>query len=89
MPEMDGFEATAVIRAHEAAEIAAGRRRHSTPIVALTASVLKSDRDRCFASGMNDFISKPFRAEQIQAALDRWAKRDEAGGSEGPLREAA
>ena len=55
--------------------------------MALTASVLKEDRARCFASGMDDFISKPFRPDQIQAALERWARRD--GASEGPLQEAA
>jgi CheY-like chemotaxis protein len=58
-----------------------------TPIVALTASVLKEDRDRCYASGMDDFISKPFRPDQIHSALERWARRDGEAGE--PLRQAA
>ena len=87
MPEMDGYEATAAIRTDEQAGLGAGRKPRHTPIVALTASVLKADRDRCFASGMDDFISKPFRADQLESALRRWASGE--GDSEGTLREAA
>ena len=87
MPEMDGFEATVAIRAREAASRAAGTSTRHTPIVALTASVLQEDRDHCIASGMDDFLSKPFRPDQLRSALERWARRDNA--SEGPLREAA
>ena len=86
MPLRDGYEATTSVRAWETAALAEGRQRRHLPIVALTASVLKADRDRCFASGMDDFISKPFRPEQLQGALLRWASR---GDSEGTIREAA
>jgi CheY-like chemotaxis protein len=87
MPEMDGYEATVAIRAREAVDRAEGPSSRQAPIVALTASVLKEDRDRCFACGMDDFISKPFRPDQLRAALERWANR---GGEAGePLREAA
>ncbi len=68
MPQMDGFEATRQIRAM------AGERA-ATPIVALTANAMASDRDACLAVGMDDFVTKPVRPEDIQRALARWAGR--------------
>jgi CheY-like chemotaxis protein len=65
MPEMDGFEATRRIRATEPA-------LGHTPIVALTAGVLREDRDKCFAAGMDDFLSKPIARFELEAALKRW-----------------
>jgi CheY-like chemotaxis protein/anti-sigma regulatory factor (Ser/Thr protein kinase) len=62
MPEMDGFEATRIIRAKD----------HSIPIVALTACARADDADRCFASGMNDYLSKPFKQKQLLGILDKW-----------------
>jgi two-component system sensor histidine kinase/response regulator len=86
MPEMDGFEATAVIRAREA-----GSRRH-TPIVALTANAIAGDRENCLRAGMDDYISKPVSRQAIQVMLERWRRnanrdnpdRDDDGG---PVRE--
>jgi CheY-like chemotaxis protein len=66
MPEMDGFEATAEIRKRE---MQSGRR---IPIVALTASAIEGDRERCLAAGMDDYLSKPFTAEQMKTALVTW-----------------
>src|SRR5262249_49554029 len=63
MPEMDGFEATAEIRKQETAS---DRR---TPIVALTASAIEGDREQCLASGMDDYVPKPFTTEQMRSAL--------------------
>jgi signal transduction histidine kinase/DNA-binding response OmpR family regulator len=69
MPEMDGFEALAAIRAIEEPT-----GRH-TPVVALTAHALKEDRERCLAAGMDDYLSKPIEAaklyEIIRNVLDR------------------
>jgi PAS domain S-box-containing protein len=65
MPDMDGFEATAVIRSRE------GKNRHQT-ICALTANAMAGDRERCLAAGMDDYISKPVGLEKLRDALVRW-----------------
>jgi len=64
MPLMDGYEATRKIRSGEAAS-----GRAPVPIVAITANALPGDRERCLASGMTDFISKPFTLRRLQAVL--------------------
>lgn len=66
MPKMDGFEATREIRRREAA----GRAGKKVRIVALTANAMKGSRERCIEAGMDGFISKPFRIEQLRRALD-------------------
>lgn len=66
MPEMDGFEATAKIRALEA-----GTGRH-TPIVAMTADARIEDRAACIAAGMDDYLSKPSTLASLFAMLNRW-----------------
>jgi CheY-like chemotaxis protein len=67
MPVMDGLAATEAIRQQEQAE---GRRR--LPIIAVTANAMASDREQCLAAGMDDFLSKPFRREQLREMLERW-----------------
>lgn len=67
MPEMDGFEATKRIRRGEA-----GERYRNIPIIALTANALKGDRELCTAAGMDDYISKPFTAEDLLTVLARY-----------------
>jgi CheY-like chemotaxis protein len=65
MPVMDGFTATSLIRKMES-------HHNILPIIALTADAMKEDRERCLQSGMNDYISKPFRLEEIQFVLKKY-----------------
>ena len=67
MPVMDGVEATRHIRA---AEAATGQH---VPIIAMTANAMESDRDRCIAAGMDDYLSKPIKAQELQEMLQRYA----------------
>jgi len=69
MPDMDGLAATAAIREREAAR--PGARR--LPIMALTAFAMKGDRERCLAAGMDDYLTKPIRRDQLAAVLARLA----------------
>ena len=64
MPEMDGYRATAAIRAAET-----GQR---LPVLALTANALDSERERCLAAGMDDYLPKPVRIDALTAVLRRW-----------------
>lgn len=66
MPVMDGFEATRRIRQEEATG-----NKH-TIIVALTADAMTGDREKCLNAGMDDYLNKPFKQEQIAAMLNRW-----------------
>jgi two-component system sensor histidine kinase/response regulator len=71
MPEMDGYEATRVIRQNEAAAVGNGGSAHRTHVIALTAHAMEGDREKCLRAGMDDYISKPMSAQALQAALDR------------------
>ena len=64
MPEMDGFTTTRLIR--QMAE-----PHCSIPIIALTADAMQGDREKCLEAGMNDYVTKPFRIEEIEAVLKK------------------
>jgi signal transduction histidine kinase/CheY-like chemotaxis protein len=78
MPEMDGISATRWIRSWEASRSSAEQSGQSsprarTPIVALTANAFSEDRELCLSSGMDDFLSKPFTLDQLEAVVARWS----------------
>ncbi len=68
MPEMDGYEATRIIRKREHENPAGGH----TPIIALTGDASEQGRQECLSTGMDDFVAKPFRMEQLRLLLLRW-----------------
>ena len=80
MPEMDGFEATALIRAG-----AAGVARKEVQIVALTANAMQGDRDRCLAAGMTDYVAKPLSKRELSAVLLRCVGRGLPRVAVGPV----
>jgi two-component system, sensor histidine kinase and response regulator len=72
MPEMDGIEATGVIRERE--------KRDGThvPIIALTAHAMKGDRERCLVAGMDGYLSKPIRSQELDDILEKYIARQRA-----------
>ena len=69
MPEMDGLEATRLIRKYE------GMDSH-TPVVAMTAHAMKGDKERCLEAGMDDYLSKPLEAKAVLDKIEAWAAFD-------------
>ena len=65
MPRMDGFDATRAVRAAEPAGV-------RVPIIAMTASALEGERERCLAAGMDDFLTKPVDAAALERVVRRW-----------------
>jgi two-component system sensor histidine kinase/response regulator len=66
MPVMDGFQATQEIRR-------LGEDSSSIPIVAVTANAFQREREKCFSSGMDDYLTKPVDKDRLKEALRRWA----------------
>lgn len=83
MPRMDGYEATRVIRERESR---AGQRPWATgqnaplprhrhiPIIAVTANAMKGDREKCLQAGMDDYMAKPIKKEELAAMLKKWTE---------------
>jgi PAS domain S-box-containing protein len=83
MPEMDGYEASRLIR--EAERASNVNWKAPVRIVAMTANAMAGDREKCLAAGMDDYLSKPVRKGELQAALLKWAVPQ---GGESPARAA-
>jgi CheY-like chemotaxis protein len=82
MPEMDGYVAASMIRQREALTGA------HIPIIAMTANAMEGDRERCFAAGMDDHISKPVEPHALAAAIQKWgqpAAGNPPGGASRPV----
>jgi CheY-like chemotaxis protein len=74
MPEMDGFEATEIIR-----QPGSDVLNPQVTVIAMTANAMQGDRERCMACGMNDYLSKPVRSEALAEMLERWLGNDSTG----------
>ncbi len=84
MPEMDGYQTTREIRRREGAE------RHSV-IIAMTAHVMKGDRERCLEAGMDDYLAKPINPDEVFSVIGKWVGPGPGGrrGPAGPATDAA
>jgi signal transduction histidine kinase/DNA-binding response OmpR family regulator/HPt (histidine-containing phosphotransfer) domain-containing protein len=77
MPQLDGYEATRRIRDREA------HGGGHVPIVAMTAHAMAGDRERCIAAGMDDYLAKPLRPEELETVLTRWVADGDGNGHGG------
>jgi CheY-like chemotaxis protein len=66
MPVLNGFQATVEIRRCTVPG------RHKTPIVAMSANAMNGDRERCLEVGMDDYLTKPLRLDELAGAVERW-----------------
>ena len=76
MPEMDGYEATSVIRSND--------RFKDLPIIAMTAHAMTGDREKCLRAGMNDHVAKPIDSDHLLVALAQWMRPRSVGPQEPP-----
>jgi signal transduction histidine kinase/CheY-like chemotaxis protein len=74
MPEMDGFQATQVIRDPQSSVT-----NHRVPIIAMTANAMKGDRERCLEAGMDDYTSKPIQPKELSEKIEEWTKSNQMG----------
>ncbi|MHC5025757.1 MAG: response regulator [Planctomycetota bacterium] len=77
MPEMDGYEATGVIRQDE--------RFKDLPIIAMTAHAMEGDREKCLDAGMNDYVTKPIDPDELFETLGRWVARSRTRAAQEPV----
>lgn len=68
MPQMDGFEATRIIRGEKTEHV------NKVPIIALTANAMEEDKQECLAAGMDDFLRKPLKRDELQRVIAKWQK---------------
>ena len=70
LPEMDGYEITKFIRENEK------KTKEHVPIIALTANALENDRDKCINAGMDDYLAKPFTAQELYTVMDKFLVKE-------------
>jgi signal transduction histidine kinase/DNA-binding response OmpR family regulator len=75
MPEMDGYDTTRAIRTRERSSAKRSSSKTPVHIIALTANAMQGDREKCLAAGMNDYLCKPIRLQELEAVLERWEAR--------------
>jgi two-component system sensor histidine kinase/response regulator len=75
MPEMDGYDATRAIRIREQSSDRCCKWKSPVHIIAVTANAMAGDREKCLAAGMDDYLSKPVRLQELRAVLERWKHR--------------
>jgi len=80
MPEMDGYDATRAIRIWEA-----NKGQDHLPIIAMTASAMKGDRERCLEAGMDDYVSKPLKPELLYEVIKKWSSEEKLLAEPAPL----
>ena len=83
MPEMGGLEATRLIRERQKQRSEFPNYKPSIIVVAMTANAMQGDREKCLAAGMDDYIAKPVRLEDVRTIVERWGAV--AGGAAGPV----
>jgi CheY-like chemotaxis protein len=71
MPEMDGYEATSIIIDH--------LKTNRPIIIAMTANAMKSDKEKCMEIGMDDYITKPLKVEDLKKAFEYWGEKQKSG----------
>jgi CheY-like chemotaxis protein len=76
MPEMNGFDATKIIRDAQSKIL-----DHHVPIIAMTAHAMKGDRERCIDAGMNDYISKPIQPQEMLKTIEKHISLKDADAS--------
>ena len=74
MPDIDGYETSRRIRQHEEADALKGKTPRHIPIIAMTANALEGDREKCLAAGMDDYLAKPVRIDQLERVLTKWSQ---------------
>jgi CheY-like chemotaxis protein/HPt (histidine-containing phosphotransfer) domain-containing protein len=77
MPELNGYDTTRELRLREDGEA-------STPVIAMTANALRGDREKCLASGMDDYLPKPLSPDELDRLLQRWAPKASTTPDAGP-----
>ena len=73
LPELNGFEITAEIRKWEKEQ----NKKESIPIIALTANTLDNDKEKCLKAGMDEYLPKPFSAEELYSMIEQFSENGE------------